>query len=254
MQVNALRASLHGRAPVVLGLLGIATLSWAWLLPAALDMYGDMDGLSAWMMSARWDARYLVLIFLMWAVMMVGMMLPSAMPAILIYREVVQSQARPQAPLLRTYAFSGGYLGAWIVFSAAATLLQWALAEASLLSPMMESTRPWFAGGLLIAAGIYQWTPLKQSCLVRCRSPMDYLSRRWRPGAGGAFAMGLGHGAYCVGCCWMLMLLLFAGGVMSLACIALIAGFVLIEKLAPAGVAIGRWTGAGLIGLGLWML
>lgn len=254
--MSALRRLLrHDTAPVLAGLLGVVALSWTWVIAAGLDMYGDMDGLSAWMMAAQWDARYVVLIFLMWAVMMVGMMLPGALPAILIYRRVVHAHphAQPQTPVARTYAFAAGYLSVWTAFSVLATLLQWALSQAALLSPMMESTRPWLVSTLLIAAGLYQWTSLKRSCLTRCRSPLDYLGRHWRPGVAGALRMGAGHGLYCVGCCWVLMLLLFAGGVMSLACIGLIALLVLAEKLAPAGPAFGRGIGVLLIGVGVWV-
>ena len=234
------------------GLAGAVALSWLYLVPASLDMYGAMDGLSAWMMQGTWDAPYLALIFGMWAVMMVGMMLPSAAPAVLLFMRIVNHS--PQTPVARTYAFAGGYLLAWTGFSAAATLLQWALAEATLVSPMMEAASPALGAALLIVAGVYQWTPLKQSCLDRCRSPAEFLTRHWRPGATGALRLGARHGLYCVGCCWALMLLLFAGGVMSLLWIGAITIFVLLEKLAPYGAQGGKLSGALLVGSGLWLL
>ena len=252
---SALEALLRrDRLAVVAGLAGTIALSWLYLVPVSRDMYGAMDGLSAWMMEGTWDGRYLLLIFLMWTVMMVGMMLPSAAPTLLLFANVVRKSDSQNAPVARTYVFAGGYLLAWTVFSLAATLLQWALAETALLSPMMITTSPALGALILMAAGIYQWTPLKQSCLTRCRSPADFLSRHWRPGFTGALRMGAWHGLYCVGCCWVLMLLLFFGGVMSLTWIAAITIFVLLEKLAPFGAQGGRLSGALLCLAGVGVL
>lgn len=241
------------RTLVLLGIGGVALLSWLYLVPATLDMYGEMDGPSAWMMAATWDLRYLALMFGMWSVMMVGMMLPSAAPAILLYGRVVQTRAAAP-PVARVYTFAGGYLLAWTGFSLVATLLQWGLSRAALISPMMESRSVALGGTLLIVAGVYQWTAFKQSCLTQCRSPMSFLSRHWRPGVGGALRMGIAHGLYCLGCCWALMGLLFVGGVMNLWCIAGITLFVLLEKLAPYGMQGGRLSGVLLVGAGTWML
>jgi predicted metal-binding membrane protein len=242
------------RLAIGAGLAGAIVLAWLWLVPAAHDMYGAMDGLSAWMMAATWDAGYLLLIFGMWAVMMVGMMLPSAAPAILLYARVMRGSADAQAPLARTWAFAGGYLLAWTAFSAAATLAQWGLAETALLSPMMESASPAFGAALLIVAGAYQWTPLKEACLTTCRAPAAFITQHFRPGIGGALWLGARHGLYCVGCCWALMALLFVGGVMNLLWIAAITIFVLLEKLAPFGAQGGRLSGALLVAAGIWAL
>jgi predicted metal-binding membrane protein len=242
------------RLAVAAGLAGAIALSWLYLVPASQDMYGAMDGLSAWMMQATWDAEYIVLIFGMWAVMMVGMMLPSAAPAILLYARAIGGGAPSRAAVARTYAFAGGYLLAWTGFSLAATLLQWALAEAALLSPMMESASPIFGAAVLIVAGVYQWTPLKQACLTNCRGPAAFITAHFRPGVSGALQLGVRHGLYCVGCCWALMLLLFFGGVMSLAWIAAITIFVLLEKLAPFGAQGGKLSGVLLIATGIWVL
>lgn len=242
------------RLAVVVGLAGAIALSWLYLVPASRDMYGAMNGLSAWMMEGTWDARYFLLIFLMWAVMMVGMMLPSAAPTLLLFATVLRKSDPRNAPVARTYAFGGGYLLAWTAFSLMATLLQWALAKTALLSPMMISTSPTLGAMILMAAGVYQWTPLKQSCLTHCRAPADFLSRHFRPGVTGALRMGAWHGIYCVGCCWALMLLLFFGGVMSLTWIAAITVFVLLEKLAPRGAQGGRLSGALLLLAGFGVL
>lgn len=239
------------RWAVAAGLAGAVALSWLYLVPASRDMYGAMDGLSAWMMQSDWDARYLVLILLMWAVMMVGMMLPSAAPAILLYQRSLRGHDQAVA---RTYAFVGGYLLAWTAFSLGATLLQWVLAKAALLSPMMVSTSRVLGAGLLVTAGLYQFTPLKQACLTTCRSPAAFFMQHFRPGVAGAVRLGVLHGLYCVGCCWALMLLLFVGGVMSLLWIAAITIFVLLEKLAPLGAQGGKLSGALLILAGLFLL
>jgi predicted metal-binding membrane protein len=170
---------------------------------------------------------------------------------ILLYTRALRGADRAQ---LRTWAFVGGYLLAWSAFSLAATLLQWQLSRAALLSPMMQAASPAIGAALLIAAGAYQWTALKQSCLGHCRSPLEFITRHARPGWRGSLRLGAAHGAFCVGCCWALMLLLFAGGVMNLLWIAAISAFVLIEKLAPAGPAAGRWSGALLAACGFGLV
>jgi predicted metal-binding membrane protein len=235
-------APARGRFTILAGIGALCALCWAWLVPAALDMYGPMDGLAAWMMAPQWDLRYATLIFLMWTAMMAAMMLPSALPAILIFQRVAASSAEPVAPRTRTALFAGGYLLAWTVFSLAATLVQYLLWRSGWLDPMMQT--PTLAGGaLLIAAGIYQFSGLKSACLSACRGPLDFLSRHWRTGFAGALRMGVQHGVFCVGCCWALMLLLFGAGVMNLAWILAIAALVLVEKLAPAGVQFARGSG-----------
>lgn len=247
-------ALLRDRLWVATGLALAIALAWAWLVPAARDMYGEMNGLSAWMMVASWDARYFLLIFAMWAVMMTGMMLPSAAPTLLLFGRVVRSSPTPDAAVSRVYAFAAGYLVAWIGFSLVATALQWGLSEANLLSTMMSPYSAAFAGWLLILAGVYQLTPLKGSCLARCRAPAAFIATHFRPGRRGALRMGWEHGLFCLGCCWGLMLLLFAGGVMNLTCIAAITIFVLLEKLAPFGAQGGRLSGALLMLGGAWLL
>jgi predicted metal-binding membrane protein len=242
------------RLAVVSGLAGAIALSWFYLVPVSRDMYGPMNGPSAWMMEGTWDARYFLLIFLMWAVMMIGMMLPSAAPTTLLFATVLRKSDPQNAPVARTYAFAAGYVLVWTAFSLAATLLQWLLARAALLSPMMTITSSTLGALVLMAAGVYQWTPLKQACLTHCRAPADFISRHWRPGVAGALRMGASHGAYCVGCCWVLMLLLFFGGVMSLTWIAAITVFVLLEKLAPRGVQGGRLSGVLLMLAGVVVL
>jgi predicted metal-binding membrane protein len=227
-----------------------ALLCWAWIVPMSRDMYGDMSGASAWMMRDTWDAPHLALLFAMWFTMMAGMMLPSAAPVVLLYAMVVRKDAAGGSPLARVHVFLAGYLLCWGAFSAAATALQRLLAHLLWLSPMMEPASRWFAAATLIAAGLYQFTPLKRSCLTQCRAPAVFISRNWRPGIQGALRMGMLHGLECVGCCWVLMLLLFAGGVMRLMCIAALTALVLVEKLAPWGERSAQIIGAALIAAG----
>jgi predicted metal-binding membrane protein len=243
----------HDRIPLIVLLILVPLVSWMWIVVMARDMYGPMTGASAWMMTARWDLPHLLLLWAMWAVMMTGMMLPSASPVLLLYgviaRRSVQQSAAPQI-----YALAAGYLVVWTIFSLGATALQRALAALLLVSPMMEITNP--AGGamLLLIAGVYQLTPIKHACLRTCQSPLGFVMSRWRNGLSGAFGMGLRHGTYCVGCCWALMLLLFVGGVMNLAVIAALTAFVAFEKLAPFGVHGARVSGVLLIAAGIWMI
>lgn len=246
------------RLTILIGLGGVTLLAWLYLVIASGHM-ATMPGMSmedmAGMMELRpWTGFDFFLLFLMWAIMMVGMMVPTAAPVTLIYAAVARRAASQASPIASTAIFVAGYLAIWTLFSAGATLIQWALEQAALLSPMMVSTSPLLGAGLLIAAGIYQFTPLKNTCLTHCRAPAHFLSGHWRNGAMGAFRMGLEHGAYCLGCCWALMFLLFLGGVMNLLWVAAIAVFVLLEKIAPCGDRGGRAAGAAMILLGLVML
>jgi predicted metal-binding membrane protein len=232
----------------------VLLLAWWWIVAMAQDMYGAMDGHSAWMMTDVWDGRHLLLLWTMWAVMMAAMMLPAAWPMLSIYGTV--SDKPPSGPrhTIHLYLFASGYLLVWAIFSLAATVLQRALAGLLLLSPMMELTSRSAAAAFLILAGLYQITPLKRVCLHMCRSPISFLFGHWRPGSSGALQMGIEHGLYCVGCCWALMLLLFVGGVMNLYVIAALTTMVAIEKIARAGEYGSRVTGGVLIALALWML
>ena len=239
----------NDRILVISGLLVVIVLSWAYLFAGAGTMQ-EMGDMLMPMSSGPWTVNHAMVMLVMWAVMMAAMMLPSATPMILLYATIARNRHAKGQPAVESGIFMLGYVAIWIAFSLGAVALQFALERAAMLSPMMEATSLTLAGALLIAVGIYQWTPLKQACLLRCRSPLDFVLTHWRSGARGAFVMGVGHGTYCVGCCWMLMLLLFVGGVMNLGWIAGIAIFVLVEKLVPAGHWIGRGAGVLLIGWG----
>jgi predicted metal-binding membrane protein len=251
----------HDRLVVASGLLVVILLAWVYLLIGA-GMMQEMGGMLMPMSMGPWTLGHVVLMLAMWAVMMVAMMLPSAAPTILLYGVIARRQGKGNALVTASSAFVFGYVIVWATFSLAAVALQFGLERAALISPMMETTSIAMAGTVLIAVGLCQWTPLKQACLRRCRSPLEFITEHWRSGVGGAFRMGFRHGAYCVGCCGSLMLLLFVGGVMNLAWIGGLALFVLIEKLAPAGhwisygagVLLVVWGVATLLGLVKWFL
>ncbi|MGH8017492.1 MAG: DUF2182 domain-containing protein [Opitutaceae bacterium] len=220
----------------------------------ARDMYGDMTGASAWMMTDKRDVTHLVLLFIMWVVMMAGMMLPSAIPVVLQYAQVIRGGPNSDRVPAHLYAFAGGYLLIWTAFSLAATIVQRLLAHLLVLTPMMEPSSPVFGGALLITAGIFQFTPMKRSCLEHCRSPARFITEHIRPGVSGALRLGVDHGLHCLGCCWALMLLLFVGGVMNLWCILALTIVVLLEKVALFGLQGSRILGALVIALGVWVL
>jgi predicted metal-binding membrane protein len=220
----------------------------------AWDMYGPMTGLSAWMMTPVWSWRHIGLLWLMWAVMMAAMMLPSAIPLLSLYDGALRRRGATGSAALAVYAMAGGYLLAWAGFSVAATALQRLLARAFVLNPMMEMPGRAAVGATLLLAGVWQLTPWKAACLQQCRTPLSFIMQRWRTGTSGALRMGLEHGAYCLGCCWALMLLLFAGGVMNLTIIVGLTTIVLIEKISPFGVVVSRVLGVALISAGVWWL
>ena len=242
------------RVIVAFSLAAVAALAWLYLWRAAARMHGEMGGDMAMPMGGL-DAAAFSLTFVMWVVMMAGMMLPSATPTVVLYAALARKNAERGRALPAAWIFAGGYLLAWAGFGLAAALLQAALERAGLLDSMsMAPTSRWLSAALLIAAGAYQLTPLKHLCLGKCREPVSFFMTHWHPGPAGALRMGATHGAYCVGCCWMLMLLLFALGVMNLAWVALVAAFVLVEKLLPAGRFSSRLAGVALILAGLTVL
>ena len=197
-----------------------------------------------------WGAVDFVLTFVMWAVMMVGMMTGTAAPMLLLFagaHAARGTRGRPPAVML----FGLGYTIVWVAFSAGAAFAQWMLHQTAMLTPAMAASNARLAGGILVAAGAYQLTPVKGACLTRCRSPLGFLVTNWRVGPLGALQMGLLHGAYCLGCCWLLMCLLFVVGVMNLVWVAALTAFVLVEKIGPFGLIAARVAGAIMIVLGI---
>jgi predicted metal-binding membrane protein len=247
------------RLIVLGGLLGIAALAWGYMVHEARAMAGTGVCCCAGMKmsgpdTGRWSAATMLPLFLMWTEMMVAMMIPSAAPMILMFAGVNRKRREQERPFTPTAVFVLGYLAVWTGFSALAALAQWTLHGLALLSPMMVSTSPVLGGALLLAAGVFQWTPLKNACLNHCRSPLGFLLTDWREGTSGAFLMGLKHGAFCAGCCWFLMALLFVAGVMNIWWVAVISVLVLMEKVAPRGLWLGRLAGVFLAGWGIWMM
>jgi len=252
------------RIVVIVGLVAITALAWMYVLQLASSMSGLETngglGMEAGQMemsmpqTAIWRSGDILLTFLMWAVMMVAMMTPSAIPMILTYASLNRRRYANETPFFAVAVFLLGYLIVWLSFSGVATFVQWGFHSATLLSPETIGVTPLLGGVLLILAGVYQFTPLKQVCLSNCRTPLGFLVTEWREGLGGALIMGLRHGIYCVGCCWLLMTLLFVAGVMNLLWVALIAGYVLVEKVAPAGQWVSRAIGLLTIGWGAWLL
>ena len=236
---------------VVLGAVPIA--AWLWIVLMARDMYGTMTGAAAWMMTGVWNWPDILLLAAMWAVMMTAMMLPTAAPLILLYAAAARRSAE-SAPARGIYALASGYLTVWVLFSLVLTALQRLLASTFVLTPMMEPASPIAGAVLLGVAGVYQLTPLKRACLRACRSPLGFMVQRSRGGAAGAFRLGIGHGTHCLGCCWALMLILFAGGVMNLAVILTLTAWVLVEKAAPFGEHTPIASGVALLAMAGWML
>jgi predicted metal-binding membrane protein len=255
---------LVANKPALASIAILCALAWAYLAYVAstgMDMSAtsgmaampdmpDMPGM-AMPMAHDWTGADFAAMFLMWAAMMVAMMLPSVMPMVVLYGRTNAHRAAQGRPSQPTWPFVAGYLIAWVAFSLLATFANWALHAQGYLTSMMGSATPLIGGILLAIAGIYQWTPLKDACLAHCRSPVGFLSDHWREGRSGAVRMGLHHGAYCVGCCWLLMALLFVLGVMNIAWIAVLAVFVLVEKTVPFGRLLSRAAGVFMLAWGV---
>ena len=255
-QVTTLEAMLRrDRGIVLVGLAVITLLAWAYSVYLAQDMKTGMAMSSNMVMPVvqSWGPVDFALMFVMWAVMMTAMMVPTAAPMILVYASLNRRRHDPQPLFTSTVVFLLGYLMIWGGFAALSTVAQWGLHIGTLLSPMMVSTSPILGGALLLAAGIFQWSPIKYACLANCRTPIGFLMTEWRDGPRGALVLGLRHGLYCLGCCCVLMSLLFVLGVMNLLWIAALAGFVLVEKVVPRGHLVSRLSGLVLIGWSGWV-
>jgi len=254
LEATTLERSLkRDRTITALGLAAIAALAWLYTIKIAS---GGMAGAASQMTMPQdhpWSGADFLLMFVMWMVMMVAMMLPSASPMILMFTNANRRRHETDDPYLHTSLFASAYLVVWAGFAAIATLANWALHRGGLMTSMMGSALPLWGAAILLAAGLYQLTPLKLACLNKCRSPLAFIMSEWREGRLGAFVMGLRHGGYCLLCCWALMAVLFVLGVMHLAWIALLAAFVLVEKLASSGPWLSRASGLLLLGWSVWM-
>jgi len=230
---------------VVVTLCAITLFCWIYLWQISVSMQPmnmTVTSPQTILMIHPWSITDFFYMFIMWAFMMIGMMLPSAAPMILTYACIGKNQKQYR----HTFSFSFGYLIIWTLFSLIATVLQWVLDQTALLSPSMVSQSPVLGASILIVAGLYQCSPVKNRCLAKCRSPFQFIMTQLRPGTKGALIMGLQHGAFCLGCCGFLMALLFIGGVMNLIWIALITFFVLFEKILPHGDK-STWLSGGIL-------
>lgn len=242
---------------LLFALAGLYTVFGVGMRMSALDMTAmrgmrDMPGPG---IAGEWSIGYSLLVFLMWWVMMIAMMLPSVSPTVLLYAALLRRGQAPDRVPAISAAFLTGYLVTWAGFSVVAAAAQWFLESWGIVSPTMMTLIETVPGALvLIAAGIFQFTPLKQTCLRHCRSPAEFVTQHRRPGVSGAFVMGLQHGVYCLGCCWFLMVLLFVGGIMNLFWIVGLAAFVALEKVTPYGDVISKIAGAALIGWGAYVI
>ncbi len=246
------------RVVVVSAIAVLTTLAWVYTVRIAASMGSmELDSMVATMAmpsTRSWSPDDVVFMFGMWVVMMVAMMLPSATPMILLFTRVMQKREVEGRPFVPTALFVVGYLLVWVGFSALATLANWGLHRVDLLSSMMGRTPPLISGVVLVLGGAFQWTPLKQACLNHCRSPMTFLTAHWHDGRAGTLLMGLHHGLFCVGCCWLLMALLFVLGIMNLPWIAAITVFVLLEKVLPSGQLVSRISGGALAAWGITLI
>jgi predicted metal-binding membrane protein len=247
------------RLLVLAGLTGITLLAWGYMVHEARAMTNTgvcccagmkMSGPDA----GSWSAVQLLPLFLMWTEMMIAMMIPSAAPMILMFAGLNRKRLEQQRPFVPTGIFVLGYLVVWAGFSAMAAAAQWTLHGLALISPSMTTTSPYLSAAVLVAAGVFQWTPLKNACLTHCRSPLAFFMTDWREGKMGAFVMGLKHGAFCTGCCWLLMAILFVAGVMNIWWVGIISIVVLLEKITPKGLRLGRVAGILLVVWGGWMV
>ena len=247
MQTTAIVKQRNG----VFFLVGLSALGWLLIFWSSENMSSPVVSMMM-PMDVNWGLSEIVAVWIMWAVMMGAMMLPSAIPMMVIHRRVA-AKRDPETPHAHRW-FLAAYLLTWTVFSVAAAILQWGFQRGDVLSHMLKLQGPLVAGIVLIAAGVFQMTPLKAACLHKCRTPIGFLLTDWRSGPGGAFRMGLKHGQYCIGCCWALMMVLFVGGAMSLTTIAVLSGIVAIEKLAPRGEQFAKLGSVLLIAWGLWVI
>lgn len=240
----------RSRAMVIFGIFALSALAWVHMGYLGWHAVAHSDALRP---SAHHPTN-LILIFLMWSVMMVAMMIPSAAPTILMFDTIIRKKSEHTALVSPTLLFVSGYLATWMVYSGMAAVLQLWLQNAALITTSTVKSVPVISGCLLIIAGLFQFSHLKYACLKHCQSPMGFFMLHWKDGPRGAFLMGLRSGLYCVGCCWALMVLMFVAGAMNIIWMVLLAIYILAEKMIPGGRRFSRISGMIMIGWGLWML
>jgi predicted metal-binding membrane protein len=228
--------SLRDKVIIYGGVFLVSLVGWVYMFYMGWAME-NMDLVDMWMPpmggTRAWDVYDFWMLFVMWAVMMVAMMTPSVVPMVMMFATINKGKQKKGLPYAPTFIFLSGYLVAWALFSIVASAIQYPLHVSGLLNPMMNSRSYLLSGGILVLAGLYQWTPLKDACLTECRSPLSFLMTSWKEGHWGALRLGVHHGLYCIGCCWALMAVLFAVGVMNMLWVLLITIFVVLEKIGP---------------------
>lgn len=255
MITNSIKSNYFSRDYLIVytAMLLVCFAAWSYMGYMGWAMQ-HMDVIDMWMPpragTRSWQLYDFFMLFVMWAVMMIAMMTPSVLPMVSMYVTVTHNKKSKSQAYTPTIIFLCGYLIAWIFFSIVISIAQYPLHVVGLLNPMMDSRSYLLSGSILVLAGMYQWTPWKDACLEQCRSPLHYLMTCWREGHWGAISMGIHHGAYCVGCCWALMAVMFAVGVMNVLWMIVIAFFVLAEKISPfSSKYIRLFSGLGLV---LW--
>lgn len=245
-------ASGRDRRIVLIAIGTLCALAWTYTINLATAMPSASMGVMVGTPNVQeWIWTDFVTMFAMWSVMMVAMMLPSATPMILLYANLARKRKPQSPPWIRIGLFISGYVLVWTGFSVVATAVNWGLHSGAHLTSMMGRATPLVGGIMLLAAGLYQWTSLKYACLANCRSPVGFLTSHWRNTTSAALEIGIRHGVFCFGCCWLLMALLFVLGVMNLVWIAALTVFVLLEKVVPRGQMISRVAGVLMFSWGI---
>lgn len=252
MKSKAERLLQRSQFLVFSGLAAVIVISWGYMLHMNWGMSGTETEITLACLT-RWGPGDIAHMFLMWAIMMVAMMFPAATPMILMFTTVNKRQGGIQEPIIPTGLFVLGYFLVWTAYSALAAMAQYGLHLSALLTHHLVITSPFLGGVLLVGAGVFQWTPFRDACMSKCRSPLGFLMAEWREGRLGALIMGLKHGAYCVGCCWLLMLLSFVLGIMNMLWMAMVSVFMMVEKAYPGSQWLSRAAGLILVACGLWI-
>lgn len=238
----------NDRLIIIAGIAVVSVIAWTYMVKVSVSV-GQLISAPT---PHAWNLNVLASHFCMWIIMMIAMMLPTAGPMILTFSSISRGRKHKNQPYVKTSIFTGGYLLVTVGYSLFVTLLQWWLHYKAILTPFGSSNSQLFTGILLLTAGIYQWSKLKQVCLRFCRSPFHFLMVNWKEGVSGALYMGIKHGLLCAGCCWALMLLMFMGGVMNLLWMIVITAIILIEKVAPRGDIFAKTAGVAMMLVGFY--
>ena len=222
-------------------------------LPRFVEVLCNPSRGHAGMPTGSWSVVDVALVLAMWSAMSLAMMLPSAAPMIYTYAEIAETAARKREPVVSPLLIAGGYAAVWVGFSLVATALQWALVASGMLDPALAGAGPLFAGALFLTAGAYQFSALKQACLTQCQQPFPFFFKNWQTTARGVFRLGLEQGLYCLGCCWAMMLLMFAVGTMNIVWMAGLGIVMAVEKISTT-MRFTKVTGVAMIVIGVTLV